>query len=76
MEQKITATIIDLHRTTNSGNGNPRYRVTLDNGRTYRTETDAAVNNMIDNSEYRDVPVRLTLRDARIIGVEVASNDD
>lgn len=61
---EIVATIIGLERLRNSVNGNPRFRVTLDNGTIAITQSDAAINYGIANPEYRDVPLRVTFTKA------------
>jgi hypothetical protein len=65
-------TIARLDRRKASTNGNPRYRVTLVGQATIDTETDASVNYAIDNPEYRDVPVILTLERSKIVGIRTA----
>jgi len=59
--------ITHLERLNNSINGNPAYRVTLDNGNSYRTQSDSSVSYEINNGTYRDVTVRLLLTKARRI---------
>lgn len=40
MRETIVGTIVNIRRVRNSYYGNPRYSVTLDNGRTVRTAAD------------------------------------
>ena len=65
-------TIARLDRRNSSTNGNPRYRVTLVGQATIDTETDASVNYAIDNPEYRDVPIVLTLERNKVVGIRTA----
>jgi protein associated with RNAse G/E len=44
-----------------SVNGNPNYRIHLDNGNVYRTSSDSSVVYEIDNAVFRGVTVRLLL---------------
>ena len=39
-KQKLQAEVVKLERLQNSTNGTPKYAVTLDNGRTYKTSAD------------------------------------
>lgn len=48
-ETTVTGAIVATDRLRNSVNGNPRFRVHLDNGETYQTSTDSAVSYDIDN---------------------------
>lgn len=67
----FTATIIALERLRLSVNGNPRFRVTFDNGTVAQTETDASIGYSIENPEYRDVPLRVfTTKAGRIWNLE------
>lgn len=54
-------TITSLERLRLSVNGNPRFRVTFDNGLTAQTQSDAGFAYAIENPEYRDVPLDVTL---------------
>jgi hypothetical protein len=64
--------ITHLERLNNSINGNPAYRVTLDNGNSYRTQSDSSVSYEINNGTYRDATVRLLLTKAhRIYDISV-----
>lgn len=40
-KQKLRAEVVKLERLQNSTNGNPKYAVTLENGKTYKTAADA-----------------------------------
>ena len=40
-KQKLQAEVVKLERLQNSKNGNPKYAVTLENGRTYKNSADA-----------------------------------
>lgn len=62
-------TIATIEPIGTSGNGNPRYRVTLMGGAVIETKIDASINYGITNTEYSNVPVVLTLSEARIVGV-------
>jgi hypothetical protein len=59
--------ITHVERIGMSVNGNPNYRVTLDNGNTYRTGSDSSVVYEIDNAVFRGVTVRLLLTEAHRI---------
>lgn len=59
--------ITHLERLNNSVNGNPAYRVHLDNGNVYRTQSDSSVAYEINNGSYRGVTVRLLLTKAHRI---------
>lgn len=59
--------ITHIERLNNSVNGNPAYRVHLDNGNVYRTKSDASVSYGINNGSYRGVTVRLLLTEAHRI---------
>ena len=41
MEQTVTGTVASMRRTRNSINGNPRYQITLTDGREFKTYPDA-----------------------------------
>ena len=53
----FTATILTIERERSSRNGNPRWRVTFDNGTSMRTEVDGSVGYGIENRENRAGPV-------------------
>lgn len=57
-------TIDTLERLNNSRNGNPRFRVTFTDGTVAQTETDGSVNYVIENKEFRDVPLKVTFTKA------------
>ncbi len=59
--------ITHLERLNNSSNGNPAWRVHLDNGNVYRTKSDSSVSYEINNDTYRGVTVRLLLTEAHRI---------
>lgn len=59
--------ITHIERLNNSVNGNPAYRVHLDNGNVYRTQSDSSVAYEINNGTYRGVTVRLLLTKAHRI---------
>ncbi len=64
-------TIASLERMKLSVNGNPRFKVTFTDGTVAQTQTDASIGYAIENSEYRDVPVRVSFTPAgRIWNVE------
>jgi hypothetical protein len=68
-----TLTIRSLERLRLSALGNPSVRVTFSNGLVAQTVTDGQVGSMIENSEYRDVPVLVTFNAAgRIVNVAPA----
>lgn len=68
-------TIATLERLKLSVNGNPRFRVTFTDGTSAQTQTDASVGYSIENSEYRDVPVRVSFTPAgRIWNVEIVKD--
>lgn len=59
--------ITHIERINMSTNGNPNYRVHLDNGNVYRTSSDSGVVYEIDNVVFRGVTVRLLLTKANRI---------
>ena len=59
--------IESIERINNSVNGNPNFRVHLDNGNVYRTSSDSSVVYEINNPVYRGVTVRLLLTEAHRI---------
>jgi hypothetical protein len=61
MQYGEPATIISVERANNSKDGNPRYRVTLDDGTAMLTKADAALNHYIGNPEFRDGQVRVAI---------------
>jgi hypothetical protein len=66
--------IVRLTRLNNSVNGNPRWLVLLDDGTETETQSDAGIGGVIDNSEYRDVPLTVTLsRAGRITHVKTGA---
>ena len=42
MEQTVTGTVASMRRVLNSINGNPRYQITLTDGREFKTYPDAS----------------------------------
>jgi hypothetical protein len=65
--KEIVATILQLDRTgRNSLNGNPRYKVTLDNGDIYLTAPAASIAYVISNREFQDLPVRFRIESGQI----------
>jgi len=73
LPQKITARVENLVRLQSSHNGNPRWKVTTDQG-TYRTKRDASVAYFIDN-HHRGRLVRLTLQNNEIVFAEEIHHD-
>lgn len=61
--------IAGIRRGINTPSGNARYVLTLTDGRDLRTMDDAAVNHKIENEEYREALVDLTMRDGRVVDV-------
>lgn len=59
--------ITHLERLNNSTMGNPAWRVHLDDGSVYRTQSNASVSYEINNRTYRGVKVRLLLTKAHRI---------
>lgn len=59
--------ITHIERINMSVNGNPNYRVHLDNGNVYRTSSDSSVVYKIDSAVFRGVTVRLLLTEAQRI---------
>jgi len=57
----VVKTISRVETLICSAAGNPRFRVHCTDGTAYTTQSDAAVNYGICNSELQDVPVELTL---------------
>jgi hypothetical protein len=74
MTKKIEQVVLaGIRRSVNTASGNPRYVLTLEDGREFRTADDAAVNHSITNEDYQGVLVDLTVREARVVGIEVSS---
>lgn len=72
---EIIKTIAKLERLKLSRNGNPRFLVTFTDGTTAQTQTDASIGYSIENSEFRDVPVRVSYtRAGRIFDVETVED--
>lgn len=70
-ETRFVATITDVHRLSNTINGNPRYRVHFADGAVSTTKADANIASMITNSEYREGPVTVIVdSNGFIVGVE------
>lgn len=68
----VTDTIVKLERMNNSRDGNPRWRVTLAAAGVHTTVPDAQVNHGIENSEYQNVPLSVTLdRHGQIVRIEI-----
>lgn len=64
MAFKLKSRIIDrVEKTTNSTNGNPRFRVTLDDGSRLLTKPDSmfALYLVDGGTEYTDVPVTIEI---------------
>ena len=53
-------TIDYLERMNSSVNGNPRFRIHFTSGHVATTQPDAGVSYGIENSTYRNVPLRVT----------------
>lgn len=73
-KSQFTATITDYARLPSSRACNPRYLLTLDNGKTYKTAIDAGCGYSVTNFvERRAKPVRITLRrDGQIVNIVCA----
>jgi hypothetical protein len=70
-ESTVVDTITNLERLNNSVNGNPRWRVLLANAGPKTTAPDAQVGHVIENSEYREGQVSVTLNpEGQIIRVK------
>jgi len=52
----VTGRVTATKRIGQSRNGNPSFSVTLNDGVTYRTASDAALSYAIENSEYQKSP--------------------
>jgi hypothetical protein len=64
--------VTELKRLRGSQNGNPRWRINLDDGTTFSTEPDAVVGFAISETEHSNHWVKLELNgNDRIVGVEV-----
>ena len=70
-EITVTKTIDSIKRAASSRNGNPRFTVTFTDGSTHSTAVDAMVAYGIENSEYRNVPLDVTLENGHIVYVKV-----
>lgn len=57
----FTARITRIERMKSSAYGNPRFMLTFDTGKSYPTQPDAMLAYGIENPEYRDGPVEVTL---------------
>jgi hypothetical protein len=55
-----TKTIVGIDRMPSSRNGNPRYRLTFDDGTSAPLQPDSSIAYGINNREYRSGPVRVT----------------
>jgi hypothetical protein len=55
-----TKTIVGIDRMSSSRNGNPRYRLTFDDGTSAPLQPDSSIAYGINNPEYRSGPVRVT----------------
>lgn len=53
--------IVNLTRLLNSANGNPRWLVLLSDGTEAQTSPDADAGYGIENSEYQNVPLTVTM---------------
>lgn len=53
-------TIEHVARLSDYANGSPRFRVFFTDGSASNTEPNAAVNRIIENPEWHDVPIRVT----------------
>jgi hypothetical protein len=74
-ETTAVKTIASLERLKLSTNGNPRFRVTFTDGSVAQTQTDASIGYSLENSEFRDVPVRVSYtRAGRIFNVETVES--
>jgi hypothetical protein len=74
-ETSRVLTIASLERLKLSTNGNPRFRVTFTDGTVAQTQTDASIGYSIENSEFRDVPVRVSFTAAgRIFDLRVVKD--
>jgi hypothetical protein len=60
----VVKTIARVRALNASAAGNPRFKVTFTDGTSALTQTDAAVNYAIENSEYQGVPVEFTMTGA------------
>lgn len=59
--------ITHIERIGMSVNGNPNFRIHLDNGNVYRTSSDSSVVYEINNPVYKGITVRLLLTEAQRI---------
>lgn len=68
-------TISSLERLKLSTNGNPRFRVTFTTGEVAQTQTDSSIAYELENSDFRDVPVKVSFTPAgRIWNVEIVKD--
>lgn len=68
---KKISKITSLHRLNASPSGNPRWRVSFEDGTSYLTLADAACNYGIENAELKDY-VEVTVEGGRITYLEPA----
>lgn len=54
-----TLTIESSKRLRNSRNGNPRFEITFADGQTARTRPDSMAAFLVENTQYRGVPLRV-----------------
>ena len=61
--QKVTVKVTDVRRSTTSVNGNPSFWIVTDDGRQYRTKTDAMVGYAAENyrPRYKAPPTEVVL---------------
>lgn len=65
-------TIQSVKREKSSVNGNPAFTVTFTDGRTARTSPNTMAAMVIENQEYRNVPVQIMFTPrGRIVGIKV-----
>ena len=74
-EYQLDVTLDYVERLNNSHYGNPRYLLHFTDGSCYRSEPEAAFSYGITNSEYYDVPLRITVNGRRLVTyVEILEN--
>lgn len=67
MRRIITA----VERVRNSADGNPRHKVTFDDGSSANTVADAFIGTVVANEEYLGVPVDVTFEGQEIRAIEI-----
>ena len=71
MAQTITGRLSQIERLEASNAGNPRWQITIDGSKQYKTAVNASVNYAVDNHRVGR-PVPLTIDAGQVIDMEYA----